>query len=620
MNKPWKGISNMESSYTNKMRNKTIGMTFAFMMIWALFVQAAENTGENTNPQPMDDSGWERLLFAGYGYDKIQILNRSGEVEWEMQDKSRVCDVWMLEDGNIIISAAKEGTKIIKPDLENGGGEVVWHRPIKQGGESHSCQPLDNGYFLIGESYDGVSYLVEVNREMHERKRIEIKGIGEAHKTFRNVRKTPEGTYLIGAQAEGYKGRRAIEIDAQGNILRRFPGGGYLALRLPNGNTLLSSGDKHLGDNVAKIFEVNPEGEVVWKVEKKDLPDGMVMGYIGGLQRLPNGNTLVCNAKYHLGPNADPNKAIFEITPDKKIVWTSPDDIENKVTSALVMRGAKMPCWLTVVKGMSHPESIICWSERELLFASNIETDTAGFWEKDGEGFISLLKYDGTVVEKRWLDSKPGAVLNAPKGLGLLDGYLYIADIDRLLRVPIEGQRQLELLPVQGLQRANDIIVKGSEVFVSDTKAGKIYGYTPADKSLREIPAPLGVNGMAFHGERMFAVSVMEKELYELDPRSLKPPRAFGLAEHDYFKTLDGIRVMPDGQFIVTDFSSHRIMMVDADEKTVKQYCNIFGPTDLELDAEKMMLFVPQGLGTQLSIFDQKGSDDFLPISIRSFR
>ncbi len=53
---------------------------------------------------------------------------------------------------------------------------------------------------------------------------------------------------------------------------------------------------------------------------------------------------------------------------------------------------------------------------------------------------------------------------------------------------------------------------------------------------------------------------------------------------------------------------------------SVTKYCDIFGPTDLELDAEKMLLFVPQGLGTQLSIFDQKGSGDFLPISIRSFR
>jgi hypothetical protein len=130
-----------------------------------------------------------------------------------------------------------------------------------------------------------------------------------------------------------------MEIDEKGKVVRRFPGGGFLAVRLPNGNTLLSSGDRHLGDCAAPVFEVDPQGRIVWKLEKQDMPEGMTLGYVAGVQRLPNGNTLVCNAKYHMGPDGDPGPAIFEITPEKKIVWTWDAEPRNLVTSVMVLDG-----------------------------------------------------------------------------------------------------------------------------------------------------------------------------------------------------------------------------------------------------------------------------------------
>jgi hypothetical protein len=214
---------------------------------------------------------------------------------------------------------------------------VVWHRPVPEGCETHSCQPLGGGRFLIGESYDGVSYVLEVDRGGKEYKRIKLEGIGSRHGTFRVIRKTPEGTYLIAGTGEGYKGRRAMEIDGSGKVIRRFPGGGYMALRLPNGNTLLSSGDKHLGDCEARVFEVDPAGRIVWKIEHDELLPEIRIGYSAGVQRLPGGNTLICNGGYHLGPDVDPGAAIFEITPDKEVVWTSPAGMKNRVTSVMVL-------------------------------------------------------------------------------------------------------------------------------------------------------------------------------------------------------------------------------------------------------------------------------------------
>ncbi len=302
-----------------------------------LFVAFAGSAGAQ---EAKEHEPWQRLLVAGYGYGKIQIMRRDGTVEWEMESEDRTCDAWMLQDGDIIYSCGRNGTKIVKPDYESGsGGEVIWHRPLSRpDGETHSCQPLGDGRFLIGESYADVSLVLEVDTEGNEYERVELKGIGDhRHKTFRVIRKTPQKTYLVAGQGEGYEGRRAMEVDSEGNILRRFPGGGYLALRLPNGNTLLSSGDKHLSDCIARVFEVDPKGEIVWKLEHDESEPQITIGYSVGVQRLPNGNTLICNGKYHLGPGANPGPTVFEITPEKEVVWTCPEDMVNKVTTVMVL-------------------------------------------------------------------------------------------------------------------------------------------------------------------------------------------------------------------------------------------------------------------------------------------
>jgi hypothetical protein len=263
-------------------------------------------------------------------------MNRSGEVEWTYADRVQVCDVWMLDDGRIVYSGRNQGVKMIQPDLETGqGGKLIWHYKIPQDAETHSCQPLANGRFLIGISQDGVSHVVEVDTEGKEHARVEVAGRGDDHKTFRVIRKTLRGTYLINVQGKGYRGRRAVEIDAEGNILRQFEGGAFVAVPLPGGNVLLSSGDERTGADKRRIMEVDPEGNVVWQVLRQELEDqGVVIGYAAGVQRLPNGNTLICNWNGHRNARGP---AFFEVTPDKKVVWRAPADYPGRVTSVMVL-------------------------------------------------------------------------------------------------------------------------------------------------------------------------------------------------------------------------------------------------------------------------------------------
>jgi hypothetical protein len=139
----------------------------------------------------------------------------------------------------------------------------------------------------------------------------------DKHHTFRQVRKTPEGTYLAAVMRLGVM----IEWNADGTVLREFPLGIYAAVRLPNGNTLASA-PRH-GDGAGPlVVEYDASADVVWELEQTDLPFPVSM--VCGVQRLPNGNTVISNVPH--GPNADvvnqgEAPQLFEVTRDKKVVW-----------------------------------------------------------------------------------------------------------------------------------------------------------------------------------------------------------------------------------------------------------------------------------------------------------
>ena len=85
---------------------------------------------------------------------------------------------------------------------------------------------------------------------------------------------------------------------------------------LENGNILVyDNRNAGLGSRVAEIF---PEtGEIVWEYEA----EGFYSGHISGAQRLINGNTLICEGA---------EGRIFEVDPEGNIVWEhfSPDDAQ----------------------------------------------------------------------------------------------------------------------------------------------------------------------------------------------------------------------------------------------------------------------------------------------------
>ncbi|MBK8778524.1 MAG: hypothetical protein IPO25_14420 [Saprospiraceae bacterium] len=82
----------------------------------------------------------------------------------------------------------------------------------------------------------------------------------------------------------------------------------FTAIRLDNGHTLVSLTHGN------KVVELDKNGKVVWKVSNEDLTEKLFQDPCG-LQRLPNGNTVI--ASY----GAKSGTKLFEITRDYKVVW-----------------------------------------------------------------------------------------------------------------------------------------------------------------------------------------------------------------------------------------------------------------------------------------------------------
>jgi len=266
-------------------------------------------------------SAGHRFLKSGCRSESVAIVGADGQLEWQYLLSTNVSDCALLPNGNVVFSF-DFGAREMRRD-----GMTVWEYKAPPGSEVHSCQPLPGGRFLVGESYaNGKSAIHEVDRSGKIVKTIAIdNGGGGSHGQFRQVRKTKHGTYLVTQQRNGGLAR---EYDAAGKLLRTFPGGRFVAVPLNNGNILIGCGDEH------RVIEVDPQDRIVWKIDENDLP-GNKIGYAAGLQRLPNGNTVVCNWPGHGTIKNQPQ--VFEVTPEKKVVWAVNDPRLHMISSIQIL-------------------------------------------------------------------------------------------------------------------------------------------------------------------------------------------------------------------------------------------------------------------------------------------
>jgi DNA-binding beta-propeller fold protein YncE len=245
------------------------------------------------------------------------------------------------------------------------------------------------------------------------------------------------------------------------------------------------------------------------------------------------------------------------------------------------------------IEGFSTPESVVIDPATGLGYVSNMATPPETYWEDTGKGFISRLRPDGTLDELRWVESTEAFVIHQPKGMAIHEGTLYVADNSRVLVLSLRDPRPPMALEVSGAQQLNDMATDGKHVYVSDTGTGRILRLDLDGQGRHELIGQIeGINGITLRDGILFAASWTLHEIFEVSLTGAHAPKAFGL-DHQ-FTNLDGIERMPDGSFIVSDFTGNKVAAVSADRQRVKTLYELTTPADIGIDWKRGRLYVPQ--------------------------
>jgi sugar lactone lactonase YvrE len=213
------------------------------------------------------------------------------------------------------------------------------------------------------------------------------------------------------------------------------------------------------------------------------------------------------------------------------------------------------------VQDMRTPESV---SRRGsgYLFVSQIAGSPT---ERDGNGRISKLGLDGSVVTADWFTK-----LNAPKGLRSFAGTLWVADLDEVIGIDIATAKETARVKVQGAQSLNDVAI-GAEgtVYVSDTVGSRIYAVKDGKATVfaegEDLEYP---NGLFVDGERLIVggwgkpeadfTTKVPGRLYMLDLKTKQKT----LITKQPLGNIDGLEQEARGGFLVTDHMAGKVIQV----------------------------------------------------------
>jgi len=298
------------------------------MTVFRMFVVAVAALLGLGSVATAEPSNGRRVLAADYSTRRIAIIDPTGEVLWEHRTDD-LHDLHLLPDGHVLFQTSM--THLIEVDPKTD--KVVWEydaqksngnagRPV----QVHAFQRLPDGVTMIAES--GPARIIEVDPAGKIVKQFKLKvEHPDPHRDTRLARKLDNGHYLVCHEGDG----TVREYDGDGKVVWEYPvpmfgkkpAGGhgpeafgnacFGAVRLKNGNTLLTTGNGH------GVIEVTPDKKIVWELHQDDLP-GIKLAWVTTLQVLPDGNVIFGNC--HAGPN---NPQIVEVTRDKKVVWTFRD-------------------------------------------------------------------------------------------------------------------------------------------------------------------------------------------------------------------------------------------------------------------------------------------------------
>lgn len=241
---------------------------------------------------------------------------------------------------------------------------------------------------------------------------------------------------------------------------------------------------------------------------------------------------------------------------------------------------------------LTGSESTLYSAEANVIYVSCGNTDPVA---KDSDGFIALLNPDGSFKDRNWITG-----LHAPKGMAILQGKLYVTDIDEIVIIDIAKSEIESKVLVEDAVFLNDAASDGTLVYFSDSRAGVIYSLDIEGNIVAVIESTEGINGL----------ECFDGHLYALDKEGLKR-----YDTKKYMPSLintevtggDGLIVLNDSTFIASRWAG-QIFFIKGNETSLllDTEAEKSNTADIGYISDENLLLVPTFMKNEVVAYHMK--------------
>jgi sugar lactone lactonase YvrE len=283
----------------------------------------------------------------------------------------------------------------------------------------------------------------------------------------------------------------------------------------------------------------------------------------------------------------------------------------------------KAPTPLAVWEGMMTPEGVVYDAEADRYLVSNINGKPL---DADNNGFISELSPEGKVSKLKFVEGSPKAPLNAPKGMAIVKGTLYVADIDTVRMFDAKTGKAKGEMFAKGASFLNDVAASpDGRIFISDSglkqgasdleptgadaiwqiKGGKLSAYLKD----AELARPNGLYwtnaGLAVCAFGADRVLVINDAFVNPAGKPKEAPVKFLKVTKVPEAGLDGLYA-DETSFVVSSWKGKAIYKGSFGGAVTPILEGIAAPADFAVDTKRKRIIVPRFMDNKVEAYDLK--------------
>lgn len=261
------------------------------------------------------------------------------------------------------------------------------------------------------------------------------------------------------------------------------------------------------------------------------------------------------------------------------------------------------------VTDLASPYSFVSDAAGKEYFISSVNGEPDA---RDNNGFITKLDANGKIIHRKFIEGGIGdTTLHAPKGMALVDGVLYVADLEMLRGFEASTGKPvatITMLPANAPPskaspaHISDVAFDGKGVlYCSDQPNNTIYRVDLATRRLTVLVSNkvlAGPSGIAVHPKtgQIMVVSWDKGKIFEISPDGMVTEVFSNGFFSSRFQNLRGVDFDRWGNMYTSDFTTGKVWRMTRDKRfqVIAEY--LPSPGDLGIDRTNNLILVPYQL------------------------